>query len=216
VLLIVVGAVALAARDDTNTPVTDEPPVATAAPQTAEEVARGFVEAYGAFDADRALSYLADDADITGLIDWFTSDEMQGTRDELRLVISLQQAQHLQQMLDSCSELSSSVTGTSVRCTFDFQALRSDELGLGPFSGNYFNLTVRDGRIVRASYHDGAEPFSPQVWEPFASWMEANHPQDAAIIFSSGGNGARLTQDAIPLWEQRTQEYVESRSGQTP
>ena len=90
-------------------------------PQTAEEVARGFVEAYGAFDADRALSYLADDADITGLIDWFTSDEMQGTRDELRLVISLQQAQHLQQMLDSCNELSSSATGTSVRCTFDFK-----------------------------------------------------------------------------------------------
>ncbi len=119
------------------------------------------------------------------------------------------EAHRYQQMLDSCDELSSSATGTTVRCTFDFHALRSDELGLGPYSGNYFDLTVHDGQIVRGSYHDGAESFSPQVWEPFASWMGVNHPRDAAIIFSSGGNGARLTEEAIPLWEQDIQEYVQ-------
>ena len=28
----------------------------------------GFVEAYGAFDAEQAISYLADDADISGMM----------------------------------------------------------------------------------------------------------------------------------------------------
>ena len=67
---------------------TDEAPVATpeaveTTNETAEEIAQGFVEAYGAFDADRAITYLADDADIIGLIDGFTTEEVQGTLDEL-------------------------------------------------------------------------------------------------------------------------------------
>ena len=181
--------------------------VTTASPTTAsaEEVARGFVEAWGAFDADETITHLADDADITGLIDWFTTEEVQGTRDELRLLLALLEAQGYQQMLDSCDQLNSSATETTVRCTFEFHALRSDELELGPFSGSYFDLTVRDGEIVRASTNSNSEQFSSQVWSPFASWMEANHPDDAAIIYSSpDANGARLTDEAIPLWEQHT------------
>jgi hypothetical protein len=29
-------------------------------------------------------------------------------------------------------------------------AIRSDEIGLGPHTGNYWDLTVRDGKIVSA------------------------------------------------------------------
>ena len=214
VVAIVVGGLMLATRDDD--PNEQIPAATTVAPDSAtaaEEVAQGFVEAYGAFDVDRAITYLAADADITGLIDPFTTQDVQGTRDELRLLISLLEAHSYQQMGESCDELSGSTTGTSVRCTFEFHSLRSDELGLDPFSGNYFNLTVRDGQIVRASNDGDAERFSPEVWEPFSYWMEANHPDDAAIIFSpttAGGEmGVRLTEEAIPLWEQDTQEYVQ-------
>jgi hypothetical protein len=204
VMAIFVCAVVLAVRDD---PILRVPAAAPTTPP-AEELARGFVEAWGAFDADRAIGLLAADADITGVIDWFTTEDVQGTRDELRLLLSLLEAQSYEQMLDSCDELSRTATETTVHCTFDFHSLRSDELGLGPFSGSYFDLTVRDGAIVRASTNLNSDEFSSQVWSPFADWMEANHPDDAAAIYTPGANGARLTAEAIPLWGPLTQEYV--------
>jgi hypothetical protein len=45
-----------------------EPAAVSAVDTKAQKVATGFVEAYGAFDADRAISYLADDADILYLM----------------------------------------------------------------------------------------------------------------------------------------------------
>ena len=42
-------------------------PTSVAPDAGAVEVATGFVEAYGAFDIDRAITYLADDADISGV-----------------------------------------------------------------------------------------------------------------------------------------------------
>ena len=220
-LIVVIGAVVLVARRDATQPVNDRTPPATDATQntviaTAANVAQGFVEAYGAFDADRAFSYLTDDADITGLIDGFTTQDVHGTRDELRLVIALLEAQHYQQTHDSCLELSSSATATRVRCTFEFQSLRSDELGFGPYSGNYFDLTVQAGQIVRASSYLETDRFSPQVWEPFSFWMEHFHSREATIIYSpttaDGGMGVSLTEGAIPLWDQLTREYVAAKS----
>jgi hypothetical protein len=63
-------------------------------------------------------------------------------------------------------------------------------------------------------YLETAE-FSPQVWEPFAAWMEATYPDDAAVMLSTGGNGARLSEEAIPLWEQHTHEYVTTNAALT-
>ena len=44
----------------------DEPPIVNPVDATAEEVATSFVEAYGAFNADQAITYLADDAEDLG------------------------------------------------------------------------------------------------------------------------------------------------------
>jgi hypothetical protein len=78
------------------------------------------------------------------------------------------EAQGYKQTLISCEELGSSASGTTLRCTFDYHAIRSDEIGLGPYSGSSFLLTVRDGQIVRASKTWAIAEFSPQMWEPFA------------------------------------------------
>jgi hypothetical protein len=178
-------------------------------------VATGFVEAFGAFDADRVIAYRADDAGITPLIAWVTSKPVEGTLDELRLVLACLEASGHKQMLDACEQVSSSASGTSLHCTFRFPGLRSDELGLGPFEGSCFDLTVRDGEIVQASIYLETAEFSPQVWEPFAAWMEATYPDDAAVMLSTGGNGARLSEEAIPLWEQHTHEYVTTNAALT-
>jgi hypothetical protein len=54
------------------------------------------------------------------------------------------------------------------------------------------------------------------VWEPFAAWIETTYPDDAAVMLSTGGDGARLSEQAIPLWEQHTHEYVTTNAAETP
>ena len=190
-------------------PATDEPPT-PAADADAEEVASSFVEAYGAFDAEEAITYLAPDAAILDLIGSVGAHRgVEGTPDELRLLISLLEAEGYEQMLESCEELGSSASGTSLRCTFDFHLFGSDEIGLGPYSGSYFDLTIDDGEIVRASKYWEIEEFSPQMWEPFAEWVSTTYPADAAVMYEDETySGVRLSEESIPLWERHVREYV--------
>jgi hypothetical protein len=178
--------------------------VATA--RAAAEVARGFVEAYGAFDAERVLSYLAVDADITGMTELPTAEG-------LRLSLAWLEAVGHQQMISSCDQVVISAFGIGIRCPYDFHSFGSDELGRGPFRGSFFDLTVRDGKIVRASVVDDLSEFSPQMWDPFATWMDANYPADADVMYDDPGrNGPRRTEESIQLWEQHIQEYVDTHA----
>jgi hypothetical protein len=178
------------------------------------EVATSFLEAYGAFDADQAISYLADDAEISQLIGSVGAQGVEGTLEEFRLLVSLLEATGYKQKLISCEELGGSSSGTGVLCTSDYHNFRSDEIGRGPFSAVSFDLSVRDGAIVRARQDFGVEEFSTQMWEPFASWVSRAYPKDAAVMYEDGGtSGVRLTAESIRLWERHTREYAEKVGG---
>jgi hypothetical protein len=173
----------------------DEAPAAS----QAEVVATDFLEAFGAFDVERARTYMADDATI---------ESMTG-RDDLGLLISYLESTGYEQILDSCEEVTDRAAG-SVHCPFAFHALRSREIGRGPFSGSSFDLVVHDGKITRASQIWEIEKFSPQMWEPFAGWVTTAHPKDAAVMYTDESHtNVRLTEESIPLWDARTREYVE-------
>jgi len=201
-LAVITALLIIQSRDEA--PATDQTPVAAGAQENtvnarAEKVATGFVEAYGAFDVEQAMTYLADDATIAVL----------GAQDDLRLLSSWLEATGYQQIVDPCEGVGNSASG-SIRCTFAFHALRSGELGRGPFGGSSFDLVVRDGKIVHASQDWEIEKFSPQVWEPFANWVSTVHPKDAAVMYQDDSHsGVRLTEESIRLWELRTREYVE-------
>ncbi len=65
VVAIVVGAVMLAAREDSEPPVPADTTVAPDVPDdatAAEEIARGFLDTYAANDADQALTYITESA----------------------------------------------------------------------------------------------------------------------------------------------------------
>jgi hypothetical protein len=175
------------------------------APANAEGVATGFLEAYGAFDLEKARTYLADDATIASMTE----------QDDLRLLISYLEATGYKQILDSCEGVGNSDSG-SVRCTFDFHGLRSGEIGRGPFGGSSFDLFVHDGKIVRAKQDWGIEKFSPQMWEPFAGWVSTAHPKDAAVMYTDESHSnVRLTDESVRLWDARTREYVEEEGRNT-
>jgi hypothetical protein len=182
---------------DTTTP-------AVESPITAEEVATGFLEAYGGLDADRAITYLADEASISEL----TGGE--GSLQEFRRFVSWLEAGGYGQVLDPCEEQGSSSAGARVHCTFDFHFLRSDEIGLGPYTGSSFDLTVLDGEITRVSLFWEQGEFSPQMWEPFAAWVSTTYPEDAAVMYEDETYSLeRRTQESIRLWDRHTREYAE-------
>jgi hypothetical protein len=190
-------------------PATDDPPT-PAADADAEEVASSFVEAYGAFDAEEAITYLAPDAAILDLVGSVGAHRgVEGTPDELRLLISLLRAEGYRQTLDSCEAQGDSASGTMVHCTFDFHLFGSDRLGLGPYGGSSFDLTVRNGGIVRAAASFEVVEFSRQMWEPFDAWVSEAHPRDSAMMYEDETHtGVRLSQESVRLWRRHVREYV--------
>ena len=176
---------------------------------SAEEVATGFLEAFGAFEADRAIGYLAEDAAIAELNGSVGSNAV-GTLDELRLLVRFLEAAGYRQELGACEETGTLPSGTGVRCPFEFHLFGSDELGLGPYAGSTFDLTVAGGQIVSASQDFGTDEFSPEMWEPFADWVSTTHPEDVAVMYTDGSQtGVRLSEESIRLWRRNVREYVE-------
>lgn len=211
VVLIVLGTLVVANRDDSTGVVTDQTPVATsappapapaAAPTEAERVAANFLAAYDAFDADAVAAALAPGADVSGL--WYPPDWRLGLR-------FMQVTGFDKFIVGECHEEGSSSAGVLVRCPHGGGALRSSEMGLGPYSGSYMDLTVRDGQIVSTWMHwdDMRNGFSREVWQPFAAWVSSAHPEDAPVMYTDATLArAQVTGQSIPLWEQRTEEYV--------
>jgi hypothetical protein len=180
---------------------------ACAGADTPVETATAFVEAYGALDLDAAISYLAEDADLQ----LFNADT-----EELALAFRWDEATGFQLLLDSCMETSSGAARTTVRCDYDYHAIRSEERGLGPYSESWLDFIVVDGKIASVSDHLEFESngFSSEVWEPFAAWVAANHPDDVLAMYGdSSQTSLEITDESVALWEQRSLEYVEDVGG---
>ena len=201
-----VAAVAVILGTRQGPEVTD---VGTDVTPSPEEVATGFVEAYGALDADRAVSYLASDADVSSFVGWLGEQGGEGPSEEFRLAFSLLAAQGYSHTLESCEERIRSAEVTNLRCTYDFHWLRSDEIGRGPYGGSYVDLIVAEGEIVHASLHFEIGEVGPQMWAPFADWVARTHPDDVAVMYEDETQSLeRFTEASIRLWERHTRGYV--------
>jgi len=89
----------------------------------------------------------------------------------------------------------------------------SHALGVGPFAGSSIYFTIADGQITELSNTFNTARFSPQVWEPFVGWVSDIHPADIDVMFSAERDltsDPNLTPESIALWEQYTDEFVES------
>jgi hypothetical protein len=177
------------------------------------QIETAFVDAYSRHDTDLAASYLsAELLDAFGTGDWgsgVTSNGLEG----MKLESQWQASTGFQTVPGACEVRSSSSSGTTVVCPYEYQGLRSEALGLGPCGGSYYDLRVANGEIVRISdaiaHRDNG--FSEQVWEPFADWVADLHPDDVTVLYTDKTQSLqRISEESIPSWEQRTSEYVES------
>lgn len=201
--LTVVGAVVVVTRDDAAEVSASSEDTA----ETAEEIAEDFLDAYRRFDADQAASYLAPDALLT------TYAGPEGLAGELRW----SEASGYQLLPGSCQEQDTTSSGTTVRCPYEFHGIRSAEAGLGPYGDNFYDFTVLEGKIVWLSDNIAylTNGFSSEMWEPFASWVRENHPEDVPVMYSSfprSTHEASRTAESLRLWELRSQEYVQQLS----
>ena len=203
------AAVAIVTSQPRETTAPAGTPSQTPIDLSALRAARNFSMAIGAFDANTAFGYLAPDADISGLL-FGPPEGADGIDEELRLNVMMLEAQGFGQILGPCEQTGSVGSEATVRCGFDFHAIGSDELGLGPFTGSSYDFMVGDdGVITRASVSWEIEDFSPQVWEPFADWVSTRYPEDAAVMYQDETyTGQRLSEESIALWEQRVPGYV--------
>ncbi len=176
------------------------PSTSPAAVVPATDVATGFLDAYAAFDRPLATSYLV--------------DENAGS-DGWRALNRWFEAVGFTLQLESCEEGATTSAGVHVDCPFAFQALGSQDLGLGPFGDSTYSFVVEDGKIISGGMDLEFESngFSKQVWEPFAAWVSERHPQDAAVMYLDWPdmNQQAYSAKAIELWHARTLEYVETQ-----
>ena len=169
-------------------------------------VARVFVRAFEAFDTQTAMSYVADGADLSHLIDGQVPDDAEG----MSLMVGWLEAMGYKESNLSCRAAATSESvGTTVECTFDFDGIRSDVIGRGPFTGSEYRLTVRDGKISYGELSWNTDEFSSQVWEPFRDWVRRTHPKDFDKMYVDDGGNYRLTPLSIRLWGQRTQMWAQ-------
>lgn len=176
------------------------PQVATATAED-EALATAFLDAYGSWDREEAASYVADPALVEALDPgWMRWSEAVG----------------FTLLVDSCEESGSSGAVTRVQCAFDYHALGSDELGLGPFSENVFSISIRDGEIVTADQELEfiSNGFSKQMWEPFDAWVARTYPEDAAVMYADWPTASVESHSdrSIELWRQHTRDYVEEQN----
>lgn len=174
-------------------------------------IATDFLEAYGSLDADRTVSYLADDAGVGSMIAWVGTQGAEGPVEGFRLLFSLLEAQRYELVLGPCAVLGGSTRIVTVHCPYEFHSLGSHEIGRGPFGGSSFRLVVRDGAIVSVAQHmEAGEGYSDQAWEPFERWVSRNHPEDAAVMYRNDDHTLeRVTEKSIRLWDRHVAGYVE-------
>jgi hypothetical protein len=197
-----VGAVLLIALDrprtDDTAPVSPPPPTYAVDPQ-ANAVAAGWVQAFGDFDGEQAITYLADNAYLG----------MNATNPgQVPIFTTFLQAMGYQQIVsEPCRVTGTSAAGTTMRCPFDWHAIRSDRLGLGPYPGHW-EIDVRDGAIVSVVLTWGLKDFGPQMWEPFRDWVRVHHPKEFDRMYVDDGGDFQLTEESARLWEENSKEYV--------
>jgi hypothetical protein len=187
---------------------TDSTTVGTDATSTPQQIATSFAEAYGAFDADRAITYLADDADISGLM--LGPADVEGTETLVRLNLAMLDATGFVQLLGPCEEINRGSPASVVRCPFDFFIADSDYGGQSsaPFTGASYDLSVEGGKITHASV-DWAGPLAG-LWKDFTDWVSQNHPDDLSSMFADDTYATiRLNERSGSLWRVNLYRYVE-------
>lgn len=196
------GTTSAANRDDATTTTTAaETTTSTSTVSTSRtEMATAFWQALAAGDKEQALS-LVDPVErdspavpphgraftLEGQFDWYD-------------------AVGWEWQLSTCE----AETGAAPTCTVSASNAWSEALGIEPIAGR-FRVSFSDDGIIRVTDTSGSfsSRWSQQAFEPFASWVQENHPDDAEVMFDFDTD---VNDEILDLYEINTTRFVESQT----
>jgi hypothetical protein len=181
-----------------------------AVPISPKQVATQYLKALAVYDIPRAESYLSGDSDLRLWDDAPT--DLHGWR----AAQAWNQAVEFEMEPGPCQEDATlDPTTTAFRCPYVFEGLGSTELGLGPYHGSTYLITVQDGLVVAASdqFAYGTNGYSKEIWEPFTAWITENYPQHVDVMYTDGGGTQATTDESIMLWHQHLIQYIAAKLG---
>jgi hypothetical protein len=164
------------------------------------EVARAFVEARDAWDAEATVILFASDAVISDLQVPFVTDYEKQYR--------WYEAVDWRWAVDECAEVV--YPARTVTCSYTMNNAWSRALEVGPITGG-FDFTVADGQILELTHFFNLGGFDP-VWGAFRKWVRDKHPEDIMGMYmvSDLRWTPHYTPESMALWEQYTDEFVAS------
>lgn len=94
----------------------------------------------------------------------------------------------------------------TIHCTATARNDWSDALGVEPVTGTYV-VRVVDGNMRGVDEHQDSftSQWGPNVFDVFASWVEANHPGDAEIMFNFAID---TNENILELYRTNTERFV--------
>jgi hypothetical protein len=97
----------------------------------------------------------------------------------------------------------------SVECTATASNAWSEALGVDPVTGTFVVQFGENGITEVVDKDDSfANQWLPMVFEVFADWVNANHPDDAEVIFNFE---ADVNSEILNLYEVNTDRFVEAQ-----
>lgn len=168
-----------------------------AAERTPVDIAEDYFDAFRSFDVERLESMQAEGATV---LPWEPSPR------DWKTDLAFLEAAGFQFLGGECVE--APATPGWIRCPYEAHGLGSYEIGLEPFGGHTFQVKIEDGLITQANPGFNFNEFSGTMWFPFQDWIKENHSADFAVLYVDE-TLTRQTDDAIALWAQRVDDYVE-------
>jgi hypothetical protein len=89
--------------------------------------------------------------------------------------------------------------------------LHSDQLGLGPYTGNAFAIVVSDGRVLSAEVNTASgDDSDDQMFLAIGEWVQQNHPGKWEFMSSRATHTPAEMQRWYRLWERYSQAYADA------
>ena len=179
-----------------------------AVPISPKQVATQYLDALAAYDLPRAESYLSGGSDLRL---W---DDAPTDLEGWRAAQAWNQAVEFEMDPGPCREAEAvDSTTTTFRCPYVFEGLGSKELGLGPYDGSTYVISVQDGLVVAASdqFAYTTNGYSGEIWEPFTAWVARHYPQHVDVMYTDGGGTQATTDESIRLWHQHLIQYIAAK-----
>lgn len=167
--------------------------------QSAEDVARAYIDARNAYDAETTKTLLTEDAKIIELGDEYSIEN-------LATFLSYADAQDFRWVVDSCSTEDKGIY--DVVCSYVVANSISDALEIEPIPGGTVSFVVEDGKIALANLIYPIDEWAPNVFSMMIGFIRANHMEDFRTLLPEGFP-TTVSEEGLVMWRNYTDEFVE-------